>query len=230
MSRHIDNIIEAKGALILGAGVAGLFTALKLAPFPALVLAGARPGVSGSSAWAQGGIAAAMDENDSLAGHAADTLAAGAGTLRCGQSPNSSRAKRRDASKICSRSARRSTASRTARSRWAARPRIRRNRIVHVKGDRAGAEVTRILAERALETPSITNARRLSRPRTGDGGWPRRRRLRALRHRRACAPRPVPRPGGDLRHRRRRRALCASRPIRRKRAAKASAWRRARAR
>ena len=41
--KHIDNVIETDGALILGAGIAGLFTALKLAPFPALVLAGSRP-------------------------------------------------------------------------------------------------------------------------------------------------------------------------------------------
>src|SRR5690242_8465772 len=79
MPRGIDNIVEARGALILGAGVAGLFTALKLAPFPALVLAGTRPGVSGSSAWAQGGIAAAMGESDTPEAHAADTIAAGAG-------------------------------------------------------------------------------------------------------------------------------------------------------
>src|SRR5215469_14194097 len=79
MSQAIDNIIETKGALVLGAGVAGLFTALKLSPMPALVLAGTRPGVSGSSAWAQGGIAAAMGEHDSWQAHAADTLAAGAG-------------------------------------------------------------------------------------------------------------------------------------------------------
>ncbi len=44
--RQIDNIIECKGALILGAGIAGLFTALMLAPYPATVLAGTRPGMS----------------------------------------------------------------------------------------------------------------------------------------------------------------------------------------
>ena len=43
MSLHADNIIETKGALILGAGAAGLFTALKLSPYPALVLADAHP-------------------------------------------------------------------------------------------------------------------------------------------------------------------------------------------
>src|SRR5207344_3568823 len=79
--KHIDSIIECKGALILGAGIAGLFTALKLAPFPSLVLAGTRPGVSGSSAWAQGGIAAAVAEGDTWEAHAADTVTAGAGLV-----------------------------------------------------------------------------------------------------------------------------------------------------
>src|ERR1700722_15151716 len=79
MPRRVDNVIEAKGALILGAGVAGLYTALKLAPFPALILAGARPGTTGSSVWAQGGIAAALGPDDSWQSHAADTIAAGAG-------------------------------------------------------------------------------------------------------------------------------------------------------
>src|ERR1700759_4420027 len=84
MSRHLDNVIECDGALILGAGIAGLFTALKLAPFPCMVLAGSRPGASGSSAWAQGGIAAAVGEGDDWHDHAADTIAAGAGLCDAG--------------------------------------------------------------------------------------------------------------------------------------------------
>src|SRR6185312_1251233 len=76
---RIDSIVETDGALVLGSGIAGLFTALKLAPMPSVVLAGTRPGLSGSSAWAQGGIAAAVGENDSWQSHAADTIAAGAG-------------------------------------------------------------------------------------------------------------------------------------------------------
>src|SRR2546430_12672585 len=78
MTARIDNIIETEGALILGAGIAGLFTALKLAPMPSIVLAGTRPGLSGSSAWAQGGIAAAVGEDDSWQSHAHDTMVAGA--------------------------------------------------------------------------------------------------------------------------------------------------------
>jgi L-aspartate oxidase len=154
VTRHIDNIIDAPGALVLGAGMAGLFTALKLAPFPAMVLAGARPGTSGSSAWAQGGIAAAMGEGDSWQSHAADTMAAGAGTC----DPKIVEIVAREApSRIDDLLAfgapfDRNVDGTLALGREAAHS---HRRIVHVKGDRAGAEVTRTLAERALATPSI---------------------------------------------------------------------------
>jgi L-aspartate oxidase len=155
MARTIDNVIEAKGALVLGAGVAGLFTALKLSPFPALVLAGTRPGVSGSSAWAQGGIAAAMDENDSADAHATDTLVAGAGLC----DPAIARLVAHEApariEDLIALGAPfdRSPDGKLALGREAAHS---ANRIVHIRGDRAGAEITRTLAERALATPSIT--------------------------------------------------------------------------
>jgi L-aspartate oxidase len=154
VARPIDNIIESPGALVLGAGMAGLFTALKLAPFPALVLAGARPGTSGSSAWAQGGIAAAMGAGDSWQSHAADTITAGAGTC----DPHIVEIVTREApSRIEDLIAYGAPFDRNpdgtlALGREAAHS---AKRIVHVKGDRAGAEVTRTLAERALATPSI---------------------------------------------------------------------------
>ncbi|RUO97703.1 L-aspartate oxidase [Hyphomicrobium sp.] len=67
--------------VIIGAGLAGLFTALKLAPFPVTVIAAAPLGEGASSMWAQGGIAAAVGEGDSTAKHAADTIEAGAGIV-----------------------------------------------------------------------------------------------------------------------------------------------------
>src|ERR1700685_1448658 len=79
-----STVIETDGALILGAGIAGLFTALKLAPFPALVLAGSRPGYSGSSAWAPGGHGPALGADDDWRHHAADTINAGAGLCDSG--------------------------------------------------------------------------------------------------------------------------------------------------
>ncbi len=67
--------------VIIGAGLAGLFTALKLAPLPVTVIAAAPLGEGASSMWAQGGIAAAVGEGDSTAKHAADTIDAGAGIV-----------------------------------------------------------------------------------------------------------------------------------------------------
>ena len=62
--------------LIIGAGVAGLFTALKLAPRPVTIVTARALGKGGSSGWAQGGIAAAVAADDSPADHFADTIAA----------------------------------------------------------------------------------------------------------------------------------------------------------
>lgn len=65
--------------VIVGGGVAGLATALKLAPMPVTVLVKAPLGTEASTPWAQGGIAAALGEDDSPRLHAVDTLAAAAG-------------------------------------------------------------------------------------------------------------------------------------------------------
>ena len=67
--------------LIVGAGLAGLFLALQLAPRPVTIIAPAPLGEAASSAWAQGGLAAALDPLDSAETHAADTVAAGAGLV-----------------------------------------------------------------------------------------------------------------------------------------------------
>jgi L-aspartate oxidase len=66
--------------LILGSGAAGLSCALRLAQrgYPVTVVSkGTLAG--GSTLWAQGGISAVLDEDDSLEAHVRDTLAAGAG-------------------------------------------------------------------------------------------------------------------------------------------------------
>ena len=67
--------------VIVGAGLAGLFTALKLAPLPVTVVSAAPLGEGASSVWAQGGIAAAVGEGDTPGAHAADTILAGAGIV-----------------------------------------------------------------------------------------------------------------------------------------------------
>ena len=67
--------------LIVGAGLAGLFLALKLAPRRCTVIALAPLGQAAASAWAQGGLAAALSPQDDASLHAADTIAAGAGIV-----------------------------------------------------------------------------------------------------------------------------------------------------
>jgi len=69
--------------VVLGGGLGGLSAALRLGHAGLSVgLLRKKPSTESSSAWAQGGIAAAMDPEDSPAGHAADTLEAGAGLCR----------------------------------------------------------------------------------------------------------------------------------------------------
>jgi len=67
--------------LIVGAGLAGLFLALKLAPRPAYIMMARPLGEGSASAWAQGGIAAALSLEDSPKLHALDTIAAGNGLV-----------------------------------------------------------------------------------------------------------------------------------------------------
>ncbi|PHY18366.1 L-aspartate oxidase [Caulobacter sp. BP25] len=69
--------ITFDGPVILGAGLAGLSAAL--AAGKALVLSPTPLATGCSSAWAQGGMAAALSDEDSPELHAADTIAAGAG-------------------------------------------------------------------------------------------------------------------------------------------------------
>lgn len=71
--------INHDGVLILGAGLAGLTAALAAAPRKVLLLSPTPLGEGCSSAWAQGGMAAALGEDDTPALHAQDTIVAGAG-------------------------------------------------------------------------------------------------------------------------------------------------------
>jgi len=65
--------------LIIGSGLAGLSAALRLAPTHRVAVITKRALNDGASAWAQGGIAAVLADDDSFANHVNDTLTAGAG-------------------------------------------------------------------------------------------------------------------------------------------------------
>ncbi|GJD48778.1 L-aspartate oxidase [Methylobacterium crusticola] len=71
--------MSADRIVVVGAGVAGLATALRLAPLPVTLVSAVPLGEGTATAWAQGGIAAAVGRDDAPARHAADTRAAGAG-------------------------------------------------------------------------------------------------------------------------------------------------------
>ncbi|MBU3694645.1 MAG: L-aspartate oxidase [Rhodocyclaceae bacterium] len=68
--------------LILGSGLAGLVCALHLADRRRVTIVTKGALLEGSSAWAQGGIAAAMAREDSVGAHIDDTRVAGAGLCR----------------------------------------------------------------------------------------------------------------------------------------------------
>jgi L-aspartate oxidase len=140
--------------IIVGGGLAGLFCALKLAPRPVTVISAAPLGEGASTAWAQGGIAAAVAEGDSAEAHAADTIAAGAGlvdeTIALGLAREAG-ARIRDLLHY-GVPFDRDLEGKLAVGREAAHS---ARRIVHVRGDMAGKAIIAALIEAVRNTPSI---------------------------------------------------------------------------
>jgi L-aspartate oxidase len=143
------------GVVIVGAGLAGLFTALKLAPLPVTVVSAARFGEGASSLWAQAGIAAAVAEGDSPEAHATDTIRAGAGIVDekiAHLLANEARDRIED---LLSYGVPfdKDLEGHFSLGREAAHG---RNRILHVKGDTAGRAIMHALLAAVRATPSIT--------------------------------------------------------------------------
>src|SRR6201986_4615595 len=155
ISNHITAFADTTDAVVIvGAGLAGLFCALKLAPRPVTVISAAPLGEGASSAWAQGGIAAAVAEGDSPESHAADTVAVGGGIVDA----DVALALAREAPARIEDLLRygvpfdRDLEGRLAVGREAAHS---ARRIVHVRGDMAGKAIVAALTEAVRNTPSI---------------------------------------------------------------------------
>jgi L-aspartate oxidase len=148
-------IIDAGDVLIVGAGLAGLFTALKLAPRPVIVMAAAPIGDGASSAWAQGGVAASVDAGDTPDAHTADTVIAGAGIV---DEAVMLRIAREAGDRIedllrLGVPFDRDLEGKLSLGREAAHS---HRRIVRVRGDRAGKAIMEALVAAVRATPSIT--------------------------------------------------------------------------
>lgn len=147
--------LPAGAVLIVGAGLAGLYTALKLAPRPVYILTSRRSEKGAASAWAQGGIAAALHPDDTAESHAADTIAAGDGLvdkeiahILATEGPDRVRDlaslgvpfdRKEDGSLYLSLEAAHSMA-----------------RVARVKGDTAGREIIKVMVKHAQNADHIT--------------------------------------------------------------------------
>jgi L-aspartate oxidase len=141
--------------IVIGAGAAGLATALALAPEPVVLLSKAPLGEAASSAWAQGGMAASLGEDDDPQLHFEDTIASGDGICE----PEVARAIAKAAPAAISALADLGVAFDRAADgsfRLGLEAAHQRSRIVHAGGDRMGRELIRALVAAALRTPSIT--------------------------------------------------------------------------
>lgn len=140
--------------VIIGGGIAGLATALHLAPEPVVIISKTYLGDEASSLLAQGGIAASLGSDDSPDLHLADTLAAGDGL--CDE-----KAARRiveAASQAIEFLGRLGVAFDRAPHgslRLGLEAAHSRRRIVHAGGDATGRELVRTLAAAVRRTPSI---------------------------------------------------------------------------
>lgn len=153
MTPEIGDISGAP--VIIGAGIAGLMSALHLAPHPVVLLSSTRLGTEASSVLAQGGLAASLGADDSPDLHLVDTVAAGDG--------------------LCDENVARRIVDATHRAienlmrlgvafdrssdgtlRLGLEAAHSRRRIIHVAGDSTGRELVRALVTAVRRSPSIT--------------------------------------------------------------------------
>jgi L-aspartate oxidase len=153
--RPVLRVAADADIIVIGSGMAGMVTALRLAPRKVTLLTKTPSLTGGSTAWAQGGIAAAVGAQDTPQSHAADTMVAGAGLS---DAPTVDLLTRDGAKRLCEMIASgapfdRDQAGEILLGREAAHS---SRRIVHAGGDATGRHVHKWLADTVAQTPSIT--------------------------------------------------------------------------
>src|SRR6202012_3883571 len=151
--RGMSDLPTEVDVLVIGAGVAGLSVALGLAGSRRVLVLSK---CDGSTPWAQGGIAAAIDPADDPHDHALDTAAAGGGLCTDAELRGLVEEGPLRGGELISLGARfdRTAAGRLSLTLEGGH---HRRRVVHAGGDATGAEVARTLTE------AVTAAR-------GEGG------------------------------------------------------------
>ncbi|MEY2672605.1 MAG: hypothetical protein RLZZ508_482 [Actinomycetota bacterium] len=141
--------------IVIGSGVAGLTAAIqaRISGYKVILVTKAQVD-DGSTRWAQGGIAAALDPNDSPDEHWRDTIVAGAGLCDSAaarvlvvEGPNAIR-------RLISRGANfdKTSTGAIALTREGGH---HRDRIAHAGGDATGAEISRALVDAIANDPNI---------------------------------------------------------------------------
>lgn len=139
--------------IVIGSGIAGLATALAARDLGRVLLVTKTDLEAGATAWAQGGIAAALDPEDSPAQHLSDTLAAGGGLC----DPEAVRVLVTEGPRRVRELARlgadfaRTPSGDLALAREGGHL---RHRIAHAGGDATGREISRALVERLTTVAS----------------------------------------------------------------------------
>ncbi|RWN64553.1 MAG: L-aspartate oxidase [Mesorhizobium sp.] len=152
--------------IVIGGGIAGLLTALHLAPEPVLILSRTPLGYDASSAWAQGGLAASFGVDDDPVLHLADTLAVGDGLCDAEIASRILHAAP-DAIETLANLGVRFDRTPEGALLLGLEAAHGRRRIVHAGGDGSGEEIMRALVKAVRSHPSIVvvegvEARRLA--------------------------------------------------------------------
>ncbi|SEP05309.1 L-aspartate oxidase [Paenibacillus sp. OV219] len=143
-----------KDVIVIGAGIAGLFTAIKASETNDVLMITKKSLMDSNTRYAQGGIAAVFSEDDSPAYHRQDTLIAGAGLCLneavdalVHEGPQGVQDLIRMGTQFDQENGEFALTKEGAHSQ---------RRILHANGDATGFEIVRALSEKAIANPRIS--------------------------------------------------------------------------